>query len=74
MEGFAAFVCIVAVPCLLLMLLLWGNQKRRLGKIRCRRCGHVGEAKGLWRPFRGLVPVCANCNGEDWVTENKGWK
>jgi hypothetical protein len=61
------FLVVVLVPVILVMLLVWASQKKRLGTIRCRRCGHVGEAKGQFRPFRGMVPVCASCDSEDWL-------
>lgn len=60
----AFLVVIVGVP---VMLIMWSNQKKQLGTIQCRRCHHVGPAKGLFVPFRGVKPVCRNCQSEDWV-------
>jgi hypothetical protein len=57
-------VVIVVVP---IMLILFKRQQKELGNIRCRRCNHVGPAKGKWAPFRGIRPVCAVCESEDWL-------
>lgn len=49
------------------MFLAWSAKKRKLGTIRCKRCNYVGAAKGAWQIGRGIVPVCKNCQGSDWV-------
>lgn len=60
---------IITIP---IMLIVWSNQKKQLGTIQCRRCHHVGPAKGLWVPLRGIRPVCQKCQSEDWVkVENR---
>lgn len=61
----AIVVVIVVIP---VMLIMWSKQKGEIGTIRCKRCNHVGPAKGLWVPFRGMKPVCQKCQSEEWVT------
>ena len=61
----AGLIAIIVIP---IMLIMWSNQKKQLGTIRCKRCSYQGPAKGLWVPFRGIKPVCAKCQSEDWVT------
>src|ERR1017187_6791955 len=62
---FFGLIIIIVVP---IVFLVWLSQKESIGTIQCQRCGHVGKAKGLFVPFRGVKPVCAKCHGEDWRT------
>lgn len=68
MEMIAAVLVLVCIP---IMLIMWTSKKEQIGTIRCRRCKHVGPAKGLWVPFKGIKPVCQRCDSEDWVTVDK---
>jgi len=60
-------VVILTVVLIPIMWIMWGNQKQELGTIQCKRCHHVGPARGLFVPFRGIKPVCQKCQSEDWV-------
>lgn len=42
------------------------GQGERIGQIQCKRCGHIGPAKGQFVPFRGNQLVCGNCGSLDW--------
>lgn len=66
LGGFFVFFWMVAIPVLLVGYVVWSGQKKQLGNIRCKRCNHVGPAQGLFLLFRGIKPVCANCQSEDW--------
>ena len=54
-------VLIVPIFVIFVMLIVWGFQRKNLGKIRCNRCNHVGLAKGALKLGKGIVPVCAKC-------------
>lgn len=64
----AVIMIIVLVVVIPVMIIMWSQQKERLGAIRCKRCNHVGPAKGLWMFGRGVRPVCQKCQSEDWVS------
>jgi len=64
-------VFLIAVVVIPVMLIMWSNQKKQIGTIRCKLCDPVGSAKGLWVPFRGMKPVCQKWQSEYWVTVNK---
>lgn len=59
---------IVAIVCIPVVLIIWSSKKKGIGTIRCKRCNHVGPAKGMWVPFGGIKPVCQKCGSDDWVT------
>ena len=42
------------------------GQGERIGPIQCKRCGHIGPAKGQFLPFRGSQLVCGSCGSLDW--------
>ena len=54
---------IILVP---VMLIAWSGKRKQLGTIKCNRCHYIGPASGTWRPFKGIVPTCGKCGGEDW--------
>lgn len=62
---------VIFLVCGLIAALVWSSQKKQLGKILCKRCGHIGSARGLFAPFRGVRPVCARCQSEDWVKSDE---
>lgn len=66
----AGLIWLIVLP---IAFLVWQNQKKALGKIKCSRCGHVGAAKGKFVPFKGVLPVCSECGSENWtkVTDKK---
>src|SRR5690349_13493059 len=68
MEDFGILIFLVLIAVIPVAIIVWSNQKKRIGRIRCKRCDYVGPAKGLWVPFRGIKPVCQKCHSEDWVT------
>src|SRR4051812_8987141 len=59
---------LLVVVLIVIMLIPWSSKKQSLGTIRCNRCHHVGLAKGIWQPFKGIRPVCQKCDSEDWQT------
>jgi hypothetical protein len=61
----AAFVLFVMIIVSISLLTRWSKQKRHIGAIKCKRCGHVGPPKGVFR-IGGIIPVCAKCGGDDW--------
>jgi hypothetical protein len=61
-------IVVFAAVVTVLRLIRWHRQKQALGTIACQRCRHGGPPRGLWQPFRGIRPVCAVCDGDDWVT------
>jgi hypothetical protein len=66
-DNFFQLFGLIAIIVIPVMLIIWSRQKKRLGTIKCKRCHHVGAAKGLFVPFRGMKPVCAKCQSDDWV-------
>jgi len=71
MEGvlvFAGFIILVVLP---FAILVWVNQKRSLGTIRCSRCHYRGPPGGRWVPFKGIVAACPKCGSENWVRVKK---
>jgi hypothetical protein len=68
MNDLTVLVALVLVVCIPLALIMWQHQKNQLGIIRCRRCHHEGLAKGLFIMGRGIKPVCAKCQSENWET------
>jgi hypothetical protein len=61
--GFVALVLIFVVPVVVFQA---RHTKRKLGRIRCRRCRYVGPVKMTWVPFRGMLPVCPECDSAEW--------
>ncbi len=64
----AGLVLIILLP---IALIMWSQQKKQIGTIRCKRCNHVGPPKGQFVLFRGIKPVCQKCQSEDWVAAKK---
>lgn len=63
----AGLIVVVLLIVGVVALIMWSKQKEEIGTIQCKRCHHVGAAKGLFVPFRGIKPVCQQCQSEDWV-------
>jgi hypothetical protein len=68
-NEFAVGGVILVAVLIPIMYGVWLGQRGRIGEIRCNRCGHAGLAKGEWRAFRGIVPVCGKCQSENWVVQ-----
>lgn len=69
---FTAFWPIAVLVILSVSILLYFDSrklKKKLGRIRCSRCGHVGKPRMVWAPFRGVAPVCKECGSGDWRKE-----
>ncbi len=49
----------------------WLNKRDRIGKIRCKRCNHVGLPKGLLA-LSGIMPACERCNSQEWTAVASG--
>jgi hypothetical protein len=59
---------VLALPVVVMVMFgLWSQTKKRIGLVRCRRCGHEGQVAGRWVPFRGVVAVCEVCRGDFWT-------
>lgn len=59
----AGVIMVIMVP---VVILVAASQKQQAGRVKCRRCGHVGETSSKRVPFKGVEQVCAACGSADW--------
>jgi hypothetical protein len=61
--GFVGLILLFVIP---VVVYEARKTKRKIGRVRCQRCHYVGPVKMGWVPFRGLLPVCPECDSPDW--------
>lgn len=67
MEGLLQLFGLIVLVMIPIMFFAGKKKKEEIGAVTCRRCGHEGEIKAEFRPFKGNVLMCEKCGSEDWT-------